>query len=77
MDRDITNVQLDTLVMIAKKPIFWEHHPKYRFKLNVLDALERKGLIEYYDGKEFPKDAVRITEKGKNQLIKELISNGV
>lgn len=44
------------------------HHPQDEFKMNTLEALNKKDLVEYYDFRLFLNGAVRITEKGRITL---------
>lgn len=46
------------------------HHPQDAFKQNTLNALEKKGLVSFYEYENFLNGAVRITEEGKKQLRK-------
>lgn len=64
----LTDAQRETLEMLMEKPAFRRHHPKDKFKLNTLQALEKKGLVESYQTVGFLNGAVRITAEGKNIL---------
>lgn len=68
----LSKVQIDvlrTLTQPYKNDIGGrKHHPQDAFKYNTLEALHKRGLVEYYSFRFFLNGAVRITEKGRKAL---------
>jgi hypothetical protein len=64
----VSKAQMETLKQLTEPLPYSSHHPKQAYKLNTLDALQKKGLVEFYNYSGFLHGAVRITKNGREVI---------
>lgn len=68
----ISKAQRDVLLKLSQPYEFGKHHPRDAYNSKTLEALERKGLVKFYDYRPmYLHCAVKITEEGRRVLEEE------
>jgi len=57
--------QKNALFLLSKPREYVKAHPRDAFNSRTLDALKKKGLVEFYHHMNFLHGAVRLTKEGK------------
>lgn len=75
----LSKIQIEVLYTLTqpyKNPVGnRQHHPQDAFKFNTLSALEKRGLVEFYNYHMFLGGAVRITNLGRRILSENINGN--